>query len=114
MLINKNLAKAMRRYKEERCLSIMELSEELGITKSMTELYISGNGNPRSDTLELLAERMDVPLVELVAGLSPGTEQAKAIAHAAKEIRSLPAEQREEAVQLFLRLADLFSREDDT
>lgn len=49
MPIKKNLAAFLQQYREERRLSIVELSAELGIAKSAIVEYLNGEGNPRAD-----------------------------------------------------------------
>ena len=57
MSIKQNVARTIRRVKEERHISIEILAKELDITKSAVQAYLKGDSNPRADTLELLAEK---------------------------------------------------------
>lgn len=109
MLINKNLARILRRVKIERDLSYAEFAEELGIPKSSLVEYMNGTGNPRSDTLEMLSRKLDIPITEIVSDPLPGQEQAETILRAAKEFADLTPRQRERGFQLFLELAALFT-----
>lgn len=112
MSISKNMAVILRRYKAVQDLSVSEMADELGIAKSILEDYLHGKGNPRADTLDLLARKLDVPLTEIVSGPLPGQEQAETIIRAAGVFSGLPPERRERGIQLFLELAALFSEED--
>lgn len=114
MPINENLAKAIQQYKLERDLSISELAEDLGVGRTILEIYLNGTGNPRADTLDLLSERSGIPLAELVAGPPGVWEQASVSAHAARIFSSLPAERRERCVTLFLELVRLMTPPDDS
>lgn len=112
MPISENLAAMIKRIKDEHQMSMLELSRELGISKSSLESYISGAGNPRANTLELLAEKGGVSVAELVSGLPSGWEEAEILLRAAKELGFLPPEQREQCVRLFLQLVAVLSETD--
>lgn len=45
---------------EERQLSLTEFSKELGIGKSSLQAYLNGQQNMRSDTIELIAEKLEI------------------------------------------------------
>ena len=111
MLINKNLARHLQRVKVERRLSLAEFATELTIPISSLEAYISGTGNPRADTLEMLAEKLNIPITEIVSGPLPGQEKAETIIRAAKELSGLSQDRRERGMQLFQELTALFSEE---
>lgn len=112
MLISENLARLLQRMKEERQLSFTDFAIELGIPKSSLESYINGTGNPRADTLEMLAAELNVPLAEIVSGPLPGQEKAETIIRAAKELSGLSQNRRERGMQLFQELTALFSEEE--
>ena len=112
MAIKENLARTLRRIKTERQLSCREFADELAIPKSSLESYINGTGNPRADTLEMLAGELNVPLAEIVSGPVSGREQAEMIIRTVKELSSLSPEKRERGLQLFCELMALFSEED--
>ena len=109
MPINDNLARVMRRFKRKERLSVQALSERLGITKSSAQIYLKGEGNPRADTLELLAEKCGVSMIELVSDPLPGWEQAETMVGAAQMLSGLPPEKREACVQHLLAIAALFA-----
>lgn len=60
----------MRAAMEESQLSLTEFSKELGIGKSSLQAYLNCQQNMRSDTIELIAERMGITPAELVSGIS--------------------------------------------
>lgn len=95
-------------------MSIAEMAEEFCIAKSAIESYINGSGNPRADTLELLAEKCGVPAAEIISAQPPGWERAEITERAARLFGDLLPERRERATKLFLDLIDLFSEEDQT
>ena len=67
MDIQKNIAAAIRAAMEERQLSLTEFSKELGIGKSSLQAYLNGQQNMRSDTIELIAEKLEITPAELVS-----------------------------------------------
>ena len=91
-----------------RSLTLREVARELDIPWASLEGYANGRANPRADTLEVLAEKLGVPITELVSGSPPGWEQAETIVRAAVAVGSLPPEHHEECVELFLKLVALF------
>lgn len=111
MPIIKNVSIAMRKYKELTQMSISEMSEELGIPPSSVQCYLKGSSDLRATTIELLADKMKVPLTEMVSGPTPGWERAETIVRATKELSGLSEENREQAIRLFLQLVALFSQD---
>ena len=67
MDIQKNIAAAMRAAMEESQLSLTEFSKELGIGKSSLQAYLNGQQNMRSDTIELIAKKLEITPAELVS-----------------------------------------------
>ena len=67
MDIQKIIAAAIRAAMEERQLSLTEFSKELGIGKSSLQAYLNGQQNMRSDTIELIAEKLEITPAELVS-----------------------------------------------
>lgn len=110
MSIKQNVARTIRRVKEERHISIEILAKELDITKSAVQAYLKGDSNPRADTLELLAEKCGVSMIELVFDPLPGGEQAETMVSAAQLLSGLPPEKREACVQHLLAIAAIFAQ----
>lgn len=109
MSIAKNISHALRWYKEVNKLSMSELASELGIAVSSLQSYMDGTANPRADTIELLAKKMQLSVMEMVSGPAPECERAETVVRAAKAIAELPAEKQEQGIQLFLQLVALFA-----
>lgn len=109
MSISKNLARVLRIVKIARGLSYTEFSDELGVPKSSLTGYMNGTGNPRSDTLDMLAEKLGIPITAIVSDPLPGQEQAETIAGAAKLFAALTPEQQAKGMELFLELAAMFA-----
>ena len=95
--------------KAERGLSYKAFAKELGITKSSLIEYMHEAGNPRADTLELLAAKLNVPITEIISDPLPEEEQAETIVQTAKMFAGLSPEYRERGFQLFLELTALFA-----
>lgn len=66
---------------EERQLSLTEFSKELGIGKSSLQAYLNGQQNMRSDTIELIAEKLEITPAELVSYPAERSLQAKICIH---------------------------------
>lgn len=111
MPINENIAAFIRRYKRERNLSMAGLSEELCIAQSALQTYLKGAGNPKADTIDLLAERSGVSPAEIVSAHPQGWERAEIMERALRLFGDLPPEWREQAVKLFLTLTDILSED---
>lgn len=111
MSANENFCEFIRRYKKEHGMSISEMAEEFGIAKSAVVSYLNGACNPRSDTIDLLAEKCGVSAAEMISAQSPGWERAEIIERAARLFSSVPPERRDRAVKLFLALVDELSEE---
>ncbi len=111
MSIITNVSLVMRTYKELKHMSMSELSQELGIPTSSVQCYLKGASDLRATTIELLAEKMNVPLMEMVSSPAPEWERAETILRAAREFADLPEEKQERGTQLFLQLVALFSKD---
>lgn len=109
--IQRNIADALRRTMEARQQTIIELSEELDISRTALLQYLRGESNPRADTLAAMADKLGITPAELITGIPPGAASAEQVLRAAKEIGSLPPERRQEGIALFLALVDVFSCE---
>jgi len=90
-------------------MSLSGLADELGIPVSSLQCYLKGTSDLRATTLELLAEKMNIPLMEMVSGPAPEWERAETMIRAAKELAGLPKEKQDDGIQLFLQLVALFA-----
>lgn len=110
MLIQENIALALRAYKAAHKISVIEFAEELGIAQSSLQGYLKGTANLRVETIELLAEKMDIPVIDMVSGTTPAWERTETIIRAARELSDLPSELQEEGIYHFLALVTLFTK----
>ena len=68
MDLNKNLAAVLNIMKNERQKSMTEFSEELEISRSALQEYLSGAGNPNLTTIEHIAKKLSVSPYFLLLG----------------------------------------------
>ena len=68
MKIQKNIAAAIKSAMEERNLSVVEFSKELGIGKTSLQDYLNEDCNMRADTIELVSEKLGITPAQLVSG----------------------------------------------
>lgn len=69
MKIQKNIAARIRSVMKERDLTVMEAAEEFCISRTALQSYLKADSNPRSDTIELLSEKLGLTAAELVSGM---------------------------------------------
>lgn len=73
MAICENLARHLHIIREQCGMTITEFSDHCGIARSSMQLILSGKGNPRLDTIEHIARRLDVNPLSLLTGPSEKT-----------------------------------------
>lgn len=88
MELGKILAANIRQYKLARQLSVTELAEELHLAVSTTQEYLKGTGNPRADTIDMLAQRMGTTVAELIVSPPSGAAQAVGMARDIQNYRT--------------------------
>ena len=67
MAICENLAHRLHAIRTERGMTITEFSELLGIARSSLQQILSGRGNPRMDTVEHIARRLEMDPLSLLS-----------------------------------------------
>ena len=68
MEISKIMASVIRAFKDESGKTLSEFSEELEISRSTLQEYLSGHGNPNLSTLEHLAKKLGTDVTFLITG----------------------------------------------
>lgn len=58
----------IRKYRTEKGLTQKKLGELCGIADSNIRKYESGNQNPKIETLQKIADALDIPVNRLLAG----------------------------------------------
>ena len=81
MKIQDNIASTIRAVMIERELTITEAAEEFCISRTALQDYLSADSNPRSDTIELLAQKLGVSLAELISGATEGKSPCRSRIH---------------------------------
>ena len=75
MKIQQNISATMKRKLRE-CKNQTEFAEMLGIGRTSCQDYLAGRGNPSANTIQQMADRMDVTLGQLVSGEDGPIESA--------------------------------------
>lgn len=68
MQIKKNIAATLRKAMNDRGMTLMEFSQELGIPRTTTQDYLNERTTPRGDTLEFIAQQLGISVAALVSG----------------------------------------------
>ena len=74
MSIRENLAKNLKEIMKERKMSLDEFADLLGISRSMLQVYLKAEGNPRLDTLEEIAKKLGISVFDII-GAPPRGER---------------------------------------
>ena len=115
MGIQENMANVMRALKETRHKSLAELSEELEISRSALQEYLTGTGNPRITTVEHLAEKLGIDPVFLVSD-SFNISQLEVLLllfDTIQIVSDLPAPKRRRFAELLLEILSLWGEQDE-
>ncbi len=114
MEIRELVAKNLTRIMHQRAQSFKDFAASLNIARSSLQCYMKGATNLRSDTIEMLAERLGISPVELISedcvpqerGASLRAERLLAAAH---ELSGLEPKRREKAERLLLELVEVLA-----
>lgn len=74
MGIQENLAAILQELKNQRGISTVAFADELGISRSSMQDYLSSKGNPSILTIEYLARKLDVEPLCLVSSSFSNTQ----------------------------------------
>ncbi len=110
MKLQQNMANVLRAMKKASGKSMTEFSEQLEISRSALQEYMSGEGNPNMTTVEHMAERLGVSPFLLYFG-ALGEEQIEVLLQLLETLKLLegltPARRRRFA-QLLLDMVRLW------
>ena len=67
MNIQDNIKYNLKAIMKDKRLSLTDFSEELGIARSSLQQYLKGDSNPRADTLQLLADKLNISVEALIS-----------------------------------------------
>lgn len=111
MLIQHNLAQILTQFKNEHGLSFKALARLLDVSINAAQGYCKGTYNLRTDTLELILRRINVPLAAVLYAPPSEQEMSNLIVYISKLLAGLPQEDREKGVQIILEfMALLFGK----
>lgn len=79
MSIRENLSIRLQEIREKRGLSITDFSEELEISRSLLQAILSGKANPRADTIEHIAEKLQISPISLLAPPSVSQQEDRLV-----------------------------------
>lgn len=113
MGIQESLRNSLLIYKKLYNLSISELADQLGISRSALQAYLSGRASPRADTIDHIAHRLGIDPAVLVSGecKSSQTDAILALFNSLQYISSLPHEKRLRLAELFREAVELITPE---
>lgn len=107
MRLQKNLTHFMRYIKDSRQRSLAEFSEELGIARSTLQKLLSGNANPRIDTIEFIANRLETDPLLLLSFEEEHVDSAILMAKSLQAVSKMDSEQRAQFLDMFQKLVKL-------
>lgn len=103
MTLQKNLSTIMNTIRNNRDQTLTEFANELGISRSSLQEILNGNGNPRMDTVEHLANKLDMDPLALLS-CSYSEQQlftAVPLLQIGGSIMHLPEEKKRKFIELF-------------
>ena len=112
--IQQNIAMMLSAYKRREKYTIVELSEDLEISRSVLQDYLAGNCNPRADTIEHIANKLNISPAALVSGglLSPTEyDLIFVLLDTLDAFHDLSPDRKHEGVDLFIRLLRLLTND---
>lgn len=109
MALTDNLANHLNQIRRRRGLSVAEFAEELGVSRSSLQSMLNGSGNPRTDTIEYIARRLETnPLILLSPECPEGMYRAAEVfAGAICTAAQLPAEQKQLILTRLLEISEM-------
>lgn len=115
MNLNKNFAAILNIIKSERQKSMTEFSEELEISRSALQEYLSGVGNPNLTTIEHIAQKLGISPYFWLLGDFSG-EQLSAFLKMMdifSLLSDLPPEKRKRFAELLFEMISLWDSDDE-
>lgn len=115
MEIRNNMATVLKFMKKRNNLTLTELADELGISRSQLQVMLKGEANPRIDTVEQIANRLNIAPEVLVTADFNSDQVAlfDVILELLDAIAILPKKNRAPFVELFIKMAELLRDTDE-
>lgn len=113
MEITENLANTLRRFKNNRHISMIEMANELEISSSTLQDYLSGQGNPSIKTIEHIASKMQISPNFLLSNTlsNKSLNIILPLLESFSLVEKLPQEKRNKFADLFYELIQLMGDE---
>ena len=107
------MSNVIRTLKELNKKSMSEFAEELEISRSTLQEYLSGTGNPRLSTVEHLAKKLQINPIFLVSGLyeNQQLEVILLLLNAIEPVAMLSKEKKERMAELIMEIVSLWEDE---
>ncbi len=110
MQLRRNLSEALNTIRQEQNLTLSDLAEKLDVARSCLQQMLHGHGNPSLNTVERMAERLEVDPVALLS-TAPQSNQAELFLHMTMmRTLQLPAERRQALETLVLEFIQLWEK----
>lgn len=115
--LSENLSRNLRliySLRENRKRNLEDFSSELGISHGTLQNIFSQRSNLRLDTVEIIAQRLNTPPIQLLSQQYPEAEvnHAALLLETVELFSALPPKRRKEAAALFCRLLALLAQEE--
>lgn len=114
MEIRENISTVMRALMKESGKSLTEFSDELEISRSALQEYLSCKGNPNVATIEHMAKKLGVDTSFLVSGAFSGEQidVLLTLLNSLKLLSKLDSNKRRQFAQLLLDMIALWNEDD--
>lgn len=112
MKLQKNLATSLGKIREQKGQSVTGFSESLGIARSSLQTLLKGRGNPRLDTVEYIAEKLQVSPATLLSSAGAQEQVLEYLLRTIEPASRLPIEKRRQIAAAFQELLLLWSSDD--
>ncbi|USF28324.1 hypothetical protein N510_003283 [Firmicutes bacterium ASF500] len=113
MGIQQNMADMMNIVKRKRGISVVEFSEELGISCSTLQEYLNARGNPTVQMVEHIARKLEFDPIALIAGLFE-PDQIKILLlllESTQELSRLPQPKKRKLAELLQEMVQLWEED---
>lgn len=105
------MASALNKILEERNISRMELCNILKMPSTTVYPILQGQGNPQINTVEKIAQQLQVRAIDLFTDFHPEEVQEEALSAMLKMSVDLPEGQRKNVAVILEKFLELFTEE---
>lgn len=108
MQLRRNLSASLNSIRQEQDLTLSDLAEKLGVARSCLQQILHGQGNPSLNTVEHMAEQLEVDPVALLSTASQSNRAELFLHMTMKRALQLPAERQQALEKLVLEIIQLW------